>query len=155
MRISFYMVADATTPGQVDGQLPKLLGKLLQLGQRIELRCPDVARMDRLSDLIWKTPVDGFTAHAASHQQEFADLNLSEHQLYLTNEAGNPSKADILVRLSGADENIEGYGEVLEIFSGLEADKAAARLRWKSAKERDDAELRYFALENGRWMKKA
>lgn len=155
MRISFYMVADATTPGQVDGQLPKLLEKLLQLGQRIELRCPDAARMDRLSDLIWKTPIEGFTAHATSQQQEFADINPLEHQLYLTNEAGNPSKADILVRLSGADEDISGYTEVLEIFSGLEADKASARQRWKAAKERDNAELRYFALENGRWQKKA
>lgn len=155
MRISFYMVADATTPGQVDAQLPKLLEKLLQLGQRIELRCPDVARMDRLSDLIWKTPTDSFTAHGASHQQEFADIDPQAHPLYLTHEAGNPSKAGILVRLSGADEDIDGYPEVLEIFSGLEADKASARLRWKSAKERTDAELRYFELQNGRWMKKA
>ena len=155
MRISFYMVADATTPGQVDAQLPKLLGKLLDLGKRIELRCPDVSRMDRLSDLIWKSPAESFTAHAASHQKEFADLAPSTHQLYLTNDAGNPSKAEILVRLSGSDENIDGYAEVLEIFSGLEADKAAARERWKSAKSRDDAELRYFALEGGRWQKKA
>lgn len=155
MRISFYMVADATTPGQVDAQLPKLLAKLMQLGQRVELRCPDAARADRLSDLIWKTPAEGFTPHAASTQQEFANIAPSTHPLYLTHEAGNPSQAGVLVRLSGADEDIDGYTEVLEIFSGLEADKTAARLRWKTAKEREGAELRYFELNNGRWQQKA
>lgn len=155
MRISFYMVADATTLGQVDGQLPKLLDKLLQMGERIELRCPDEARADRLSDLIWKTPSTGFTPHAAEHQQEFAGIEATKHPLYMTHKAGNPSKASILVRLSGADEAIDGYTEVLEIFSGLEADKAAARQRWRKAKEAANAELRYFALENGRWQKKA
>ena len=155
MRLSFYMVADATTLGQVDGQLPKLLAKLLELGERVELRCPDEARADRLSDLIWKTPPTGFTPHAAQHQQEFADIDASKHPLYITHKAGNPSKAQVLVRLSGADETIEGYAEVLEIFSGLEADKAAARERWRKAKEIKGAEQRYFALEKGRWQKKA
>ncbi len=149
MRISFYLVADATTPGQVDAQLPRLLDKLLQAGQRVELRCPDEARATRLSDMLWKEPLSGFLPHGTADD----GIPPEKQPIFITHKLGNQSDATTLVRLSGSDESIDGYDEILELFSGVESDRKIARERWKIAQQQE-AELRYFMFEHGRWHKK-
>lgn len=149
MRISFYLVADATTPGQVDAQLPRLLDKLLQAGQRVELRCPDETRATRISDMLWKEPVTSFLPHGTA----LDGIPPEQQPIFVTNKSDNLSKATTLVRLSGSDALTEGYNEILELFSGVESDRKIARERWKLAQQQE-AELRYFMFENGRWLQK-
>lgn len=149
MRFSFYLAAEATTPGQLDMHLANFLHKLYGMGQRVLVRCPDEARAQRLSDLLWKTPRSAFLPHSTSSEE----LPPPEQPVYLTSAAGNPNNASMLVRLSGSDENTQDFTEVVEFFSGLEAEKAAARQRWKRATEKE-CPRRFFIQEKGRWLLK-
>lgn len=149
MRFSFYLAADATTPGQLDSQLASLLSKLYSMGQRVLVRCPDADRAKRLSDLLWSTPRESFLPHAVPDD----DAPSEAQPIFLTSEQGNPNNATMLMRLTGSDEDTEGFDEVVEFFSGLEAEKAAARQRWKNASERGISR-RFFMQESGRWVLK-
>lgn len=149
MRFSFYLASEATTPGQLDGHLANLLHKLYAMGQRVLVRCPNTDRAARLSSLLWKTPPESFLPHSCEGQ----NLPAGQQPVYLTTQEGNPNQATMLLRLTGSHENTEGFDEVVEFFSGLEAEKAAARTRWKMASEKGHPR-RFFAQENGRWALK-
>ena len=149
MRFNFYLANDATTPGQLDTHLLHLTHKLYGLGQRVVVRCPDAERMERVSLQLWKTPRESFLPHSCDGE----DLPPDMQPVYLTTYGGNPNGAHVLMRLSGSDEDTQGVDEVIEFFSGLEAEKAAARKRWQFAKEKG-APRRFFVHENGRWQLK-
>lgn len=149
-RFNFYLANHATTPGQLDAQLPPLLTKLHSMGQKVLVRCPDKGRVTRLSDLLWKTPRDGFLPHASPED----GLPPEKQPVFITAEGGNPSSANVLLRISGSANDTEGFDEVIEFFSGLDAEKAAARQRWKLAQENGHPR-RFFSHEEGRWHLKS
>lgn len=149
-RFNFYLANHATTPGQLDAQLSPLLEKLVDMGKRVVVRCADEKRTARLSSLFWKEPREGFLAHATPED----GLPPEKQPVFITHEGGNPSGAHVLLRLTGSPEDTDGFEEVIEFFSGLEAEKAAARSRWKMAQQANH-HRRFFSHEDGRWQLKS
>ena len=148
--VSFYLVSDAMTPGQLDAVLPRLLEKILAAGHRVVLRCPDEERLQRVDELLWREPAEGFLPHAAGTTDETA----AELPVYLTTQPENPTQADVLVRLAGAPaDDFAQYLRVVDIFSGTEADRTAGRERWRTLKDKGYP-LAFYTYENGRWQKK-
>jgi len=119
------------------------------MGQRVLVRCPDADRAKRLSDLLWSTPRESFLPHALPEH----DAPGEAQPVFLTSEKGNPNNATMLMRMAGSDEDTEGFDELIEFFSGLEAEKAAARQRWKNAAVKG-VSRRFFIREYGRWVLK-
>ena len=150
MRYNFYLAHHATTPGRLDAQLVILLTKLFALGQKVVVRCPDKGRMQRLSDLLWKTPRTGFVPHATAND----DASPEKQPIFITDGGANPSGGQVLLRLHGSGEDPTGFDEVIEFFGGLEAEKDAARQRWKMAQEQN-IPRRFFAYEDGKWHLKS
>src|SRR5690606_38262886 len=127
MRVGFYLVTTAQTPGELDGVLPKLLEKVLDSGQRAVVRCPTAERAERLDDWLWSYEDASFLPHGQAK-----DAHADRQPIVVTHEAVNPNKAQIMVRVAGgpADDYAE-FERVLEVFSGTEEGRAAARERWK------------------------
>lgn len=146
MRVGFYLVTTAQTPGELDGVLPKLLEKVLNSGQRAVVRCPTAERAERLDDWLWSYEEASFLPHGQAK-----DAHADRQPIVVTHEAVNPNKAQILVRLSGAQaDDYADFERVLEVFAGTEEGRAAARERWKFYREQN-VELSHHTYEDGRW----
>mgnify|MGYP000314676678 CR=1 FL=1 len=146
--ISFYLVADATTPAGVDGVLPALLQKILSAGHRVVVRCQDADRVARLNEFLWTYQPESFIPHGAEN-----DGFKEDQPVFLTDGDDNPNGADILIRLSGSEcTTFSSYARVLDLFEGSDPQKQAARKRWTELKEKGYP-LEHYKCVEGKWTK--
>lgn len=145
--IGFYHLTRTTA----DQALPPLLGRTLAAGQRAVVICGSEERVSALDASLWRAPEPDWLPHATQATGE-ADLQ----PIWLTTEDEAPNNARFLFLIDGtSSQHLDRFDRVFDLFDGTDpAAVAAARLRWKSAKDAGHA-LTYWQQGPRGWEKKA
>ncbi len=134
-----------------DQALPPLLGRTLAAGQRAVVICATTERVAALDASLWLCPEPDWLPHGSAEQGE-ADLQ----PIWLTTEDEAPNNARFLFLIDGAHSaRLDQFDRVFDLFDGNdEAAVAAARTRWRAAKEAGHT-LAYWQQGPRGWEKKA
>jgi DNA polymerase-3 subunit chi len=146
--IGFYHLT--RTP--LDQALPKLLGRVLALGGRAVVLCPEPERLAALDVALWRSTDPDWLPHGTPATGE-----APRQPIWLTPEdAPAPNEARFLFLVDGAESaHLAGFDRVFDLFDGAdEAAVAAARRRWTAAKAAGHA-LAYWQQGARGWEKKA
>jgi DNA polymerase-3 subunit chi len=129
--------------------LPLLLGRTLAAGQRALVVGRDAAGLAALSTALWAQPV--WLPHGTPEDGD-ADLQ----PIWLSAEAEPLNGARYLFLVDGAEtDRLKTFDRVFDLFDGNDPDAvAAARMRWKAAKEAGHG-LAYWQQTESSWQKKA
>jgi DNA polymerase III subunit chi len=128
--------------------LPRVLEKVLASGKRAVVVAGSAERVEALNAALWTYDDRGFLPHGSAK-----DGGAADQPIWLTTREENPNGAGMLVLVDGAVAADPGaWPAVCEFFDGRdEAALAAARARWKAAKDAGHA-LKYFRqTEGGGW----
>jgi len=129
-----------------------VLEKALAGGRRMVVVAGSEERVATLDAALWTFDDRSFLPHGSAR-----DGNPAEQPIWLTTREENPNGAGMLVLVDGATAaDPAAWPEVCEFFDGHdEAAVAAARARWKDAKDSGHA-LKYFKqTERGAWEQAA
>jgi DNA polymerase-3 subunit chi len=143
--IGFYHLTRST----LAEALPRLLARTLAAGQRALVLGPDAKKLDALSTALWAQP--GWLPHGSATEGD-SDLQ----PIWLSTEAEPLNGARFLFLVEGAETGrLKDYDRVFDLFDGNSpASVAAARVRWKTAKDAGHT-LAYWQQTESSWQKKA
>jgi DNA polymerase-3 subunit chi len=143
--IGFYHLTRST----LAQALPQLLARTLAAGQRALVLGQNAAGLEALSAALWAQP--SWLPHGATAEGD-PDLQ----PIWLSTEAEASNGARYLFLVEGAEtDRIGDYDRVFDLFDGNDSEAvAAARLRWKTAKDAGHA-LAYWQQTESSWQKKA
>ena len=143
--IGFYHLTRST----LAQALPQLLARTLASGQRALVLGPNPAGLDALSTSLWAQP--GWLPHGLASDGD-ADLQ----PIWLSTEAEPLNGARYLFLVDGAEtDRLNDYDRAFDLFDGNSPEAvAAARLRWKTAKDAGHS-LAYWQQTESSWQKKA
>jgi DNA polymerase-3 subunit chi len=143
--IGFYHLTRST----LAQALPKLLKRTLAAGQRGLILGPSAPSLAALSEALWQQP--DWLPHGMAEDGD-ADLQ----PIWLATDAEPANGARYLFLVDGAAcEDTHDFERVFDLFDGnSESSVAAARLRWKLAKDRGHAVTYWQQTERG-WQQKA
>ena len=135
----------------VEQALPRLLDRTLQAGQRALVLCRDPARVTALDQALWACVDPAWLPHGSA-----ADGDADLQPVWLACDDAAPNGARFLFLVDGADTPRMGaFDRVFDLFDGRdEAEVAAARERWRAAKQGGHA-LTYWQQTQKGWEKKA
>jgi DNA polymerase-3 subunit chi len=144
-QIGFYHLTRST----LAQALPQLLARTLAAGQRALVVGSSAAVLDTLSAALWAQP--GWLPHGSAAEGD-SDLQ----PIWLSTEAEPLNGARYLFLVDGAEsDRIKDYDRVFDLFDGTSPDAvAAARVRWKTAKDGGHS-LAYWQQTESSWQKKA
>jgi DNA polymerase-3 subunit chi len=130
--------------------LPRLLELGLKAGFRIVVLAGSPERVEHLDAALWSYDDASFLPHGSRR-----DGRPERQPIWLTESEENPNQADMLVLTDGAGSTrLAEYRRCLDLFDGSdEAALAAARERWRGAKEAGHA-LTYWQQTATGWAKK-
>jgi DNA polymerase-3 subunit chi len=130
--------------------LPRLLELGLKAGFRIVVLAGSPERVEHLDAALWSYDDASFLPHGSRR-----DGRPERQPIWLTESDENPNQADMLVLTDGAGSaRLAEYRRCLDLFDGNdEAALAAARERWRGAKEAGHA-LTYWQQTATGWAKK-
>ncbi len=118
-------------------------------GQRVLVVAGDEAELDRLSTAMWEYSPQTFLANGKAAQSHAA-----RQPVLLATDCSAANGAPVIALADGKwREEAEGFDRALLFFDDSQRD--AVRLIWRLFDQREDVEREYFAVENGRWVKKA
>ena len=143
--IGFYHLTRST----LEQALPRLLGRVLALGQRALVLCASEERLKSLDDALWTCVEPDWLPHGTRDG--------ALQPIFLTLEdAPPPNGAQHLFLTEGAESaHLGAYARAFDLFDGGdEAAVAAARRRWAAAKAAGHA-LTYWQQTDRGWEKKA
>ena len=144
--VGFYHLRTMT----LDRALPRLLERACADGQRVVVIAGSAERVDHLDTLLWTYDEASFLPHGTAR-----DGNGARQPIWLTTEGDNPNGAGIAMLVDGARADLARYTRCCDIFDGNdEAAVAAARRRWREAKDAGHA-LTYWQQTERGWEKKA
>jgi DNA polymerase-3 subunit chi len=111
--------------------LPALLGRTLAAGEKALVLCGTPERVADMDVVLWKSQNPDWLPHGTP-----AMPHPEWQPVFLTHEAENPAGARFLFLLDGAAADVAAFARVFDLFDGNdEAAVAAARGRWKAAKD--------------------
>ena len=144
-QVGFYHLTRST----LAQALPQLLGRTLAAGQRAVVLGSSAAGLDALSAALWAQPA--WLPHGTA-----ADGDPDLQPIWLTVEAEPLNGARYLFLVEGAQtDGLAAYERVFDLFDGNDPDAvAAARLRWKAAKDAGFT-LAYWQQTDTGWKKMA
>ena len=143
--IGFYHLTRSSLPEA----LAPLLGRTMSAGEKALVLCPDENRVAALDTALWLAPHPAWLPHgtaAAAHPEW--------QPVYLTAEEINPAGAKFLFLADGAQSrDLTGYARIFDLFDGNdEAAVAAARARWRAAKQAGHS-MTYWKQGESGWEK--
>lgn len=129
-----------------------LLARSLKAGWRVMLRGTDKARLERLDEVLWQDPADGFLPHGL----EGGPHDAQQPILLGRGPIGNDAQALIAVYGATVDPaEVGGLERVFILFDGHdEAAVIGARGQWKALTGAGHA-AQYWSEQSGGWEKKA
>ncbi|MEC4594638.1 DNA polymerase III subunit chi [Nitrospirillum amazonense] len=131
--------------------LPDLLERSLARGWRAVVLSTVEERAEQLAQHLWTWRPDSFLPHGTAK-----DGHATDQPIWLTAVDERPNDAQVLFLTDGATSaRMAEYTRVCDIFDGIDPDAvAAARQRWKAAKEAG-LDLTYWQQTDKGWEKKA
>ena len=145
MRVDFYQLGAA----QPDSVIAAIAGKLLGEQQRLLLVASDEGLLARLDRQLWDQGAASFLPHGLAGGSDDA-----AQPILLSTGADAPNLArNVLIADGEWRESALAYDRAFYLFD--EATLEGARLAWKLLAGRDGVERNYWALEDGKWVKKA
>ena len=145
MRVDFYQLGSAPP----EGIIATLAGKLLGEGQRLLVVAADEGLLARLDRLLWDQGEASFLPHGLAGGVD----DLAQPVLLSTGTDAPNLARNLLIADGEWREAALAYDRAFFLFD--EATLDAARLAWKLLAGREEIERNYWALEAGRWTKKA
>ena len=141
------------TRSSLEDTLRVLLGKSLEAGWRVELRCADQGQADRLDAQLWLGPDEGFLPHG---------LAGGDHDglqpVILTMPGQGADGCTAVMSVGGAEvipEEVAKAERVSILFDGHDEGAVGhARGQWKALTSAG-VSAQYWSQESGRWEKKA
>jgi DNA polymerase-3 subunit chi len=131
--------------------LPPLLGRTLGLQERALVLCTSPQQVATIDDALWLSQNPDWLPHgtAAAPHPEWQPI-------YITDTEINPAGAQFLFLTFGAQtKNLSAYKRVFDLFDGNDENAvAAARVRWKQAKEAGHG-IAYWKQGSAGWEKSA
>lgn len=146
--IGFYHLM--ATP--LDRALPKLLERTLESGHRAVVLAASEERVQALNALLWVYEDRAWLPHG-SERDGFA----ADQPIWLTARIENPNGAGFLFLIDGVEiGDLSAWSRVFDLFDGRDDGAvAAARVRWKAARDAGH-ELAYWRqTDRGGWEKAA
>ena len=144
MRVDFYQLGAA----QPDSVIAAIAGKLLDEGQRLLMVAADEALLARLDRQLWDQGSASFLPHGLAGGSDDA-----AQPILLSTGADAPNLArNILIADGEWREAALAYDRAFYLFD--EGTLEGARLAWKLLAGRHGVERNYWALEDGKWVKK-
>ncbi len=146
MQVGFYHL----TRSRLEEALPRLLEKVLEAGQRAVVRVADGEQLELLNRALWTYRRESFLPHGTR-----ADGFAERQPIYLTAGLENPNGARVLVLVGGAStEGMADYERCLDLFDGNDPEAvAAARARWRAAREAGHELVYWQQKEGGGWQR--
>jgi len=145
--IGFYHLTRST----LEQALPRLLGRVLALPGRAVVLCGDADRLAALDAALWTCPEPDWLPHG-----HVRDDDAPHHPIWLTLEDGEPPNGarHLFLTDGAASAGMGDYDRVFDLFDGNdEATVAAARQRWRTAKEAGHS-LAYWQQTASGWERK-
>ena len=144
MRVDFYQLGSA----QPDSVIAAISGRLLDDEQRMLVVAADEGLLARLDRQLWDQGAASFLPHGLAGGADDA-----AQPVLLSTGTDAPNRArNILIADGEWREAALGYERAFYLFG--EATLEDARLAWKLLAGRDGVERNYWALEEGKWVKK-
>jgi DNA polymerase III subunit chi len=126
-RIDFYF--NATDRLQV---ACRLAGKAVAQGRRMVIYAPQPDTAQRIDRLLWTWPATGFVPHCAAR-----DVLAASTPVLICGDADAGGPCDVLLNLAeDAPPAFERFERLLEVVAGDDADRQAARGRYRFYRER-------------------
>ncbi len=144
--IGFYHL----TATALERALPKLLEKTLEAGERAVVRLATEERVQALNAHLWTYEDRAWLPHGTEREGE-AELQ----PVWLTDRAENPNAATFLFLADGVEaDDLDVFKRVFDLFDGRDDSAvAAARQRWKAAKDAGHALTYWKQGDGGGWQK--
>jgi len=145
--IGFYHL----TKTALEPALGRLLGKVLESGQRAVVMASSVERVEALTRGLWTYQTDSFLPHGS-----VKDGHVDDQPIFLTAKPEAPNGASVLVLVDGAaaEPIPDGISRILLMFDGQDqASLAQARKAWKAHQEKGDKLVYWQQTERGSWNK--
>jgi len=144
VRVDFYQLGAA----QPDGIIASLAGKLLDECQRLLIVAGDEILLSRLDRQLWDQGGASFLPHGLAGGPEDA-----AQPVLLSTGTDAPNLArNILIADGEWREAALGYDRAFYLFGADTLE--GARLAWKLLAGREGVDRNYWALEEGKWVKK-
>ena len=145
MRVDFYQLGAA----QPDGVISAIAGKLIDENQRLLVVGSEEGLLARLDRQLWDQGAASFLPHGLAGGSDDA-----AQPILLSTGTDAPNRArNILIADGEWREAALAYDRAFYLFD--EATLEGARLAWKLLAGREGVERNYWALEDGKWVKKA
>jgi DNA polymerase III subunit chi len=110
----------------------RLAGKALAQGRRMLIYAPQPETAQRIDRMLWTWPATGFVPHCAS-----GDALAASTPVLIAGDAGADGPCDVLLNLADeAPPAFERFERLLEVVAGDDADRQAARGRYRFYRER-------------------
>ncbi|HQT64110.1 MAG: DNA polymerase III subunit chi [Acidocella sp. 20-57-95] len=125
--------------------LPALLTRTLAVGEKALVLCGSEARVAAVDTALWLADWLPHGTAKTPHPQW--------QPVFISARPENPADAKFLFLLDGVDTDVNGFARVFDLFDGNnETAVAAARTRWKTAKDAGHAMTYWKQSETG-WAK--
>ena len=138
-RVDFYLLDNATQQGRLKLAC-RVIGKAYDSGLKVLVQTSDERASKQLDDLLWTLVQGSFIPHAVTNTAG----DFSHHPVLISNNPTPatqeiPHKCALVWLKNEATDNIESYQRVLDVVGFEEADKAAARQRFKHYRDQGHA----------------
>jgi len=145
VQIDFYQLA-GTPPEQV---IASIAEKVLGADGRLLVVAEDETFLGKLDRMLWDQGANSFLPHGLAGGAEDA-----RQPILLSTSPDAPNQARNMLIADGTwREAALSYDRSFYLFD--QSTLKGARLAWKLLAGRDGVERRYWALEGGKWVKKA
>lgn len=145
MQVDFYQLA-GTPAEQV---IASIADKVLDADGRLIVVADDGAFLAKLDRILWDQGPTAFPPHGLAGGADDA-----RQPILLTTSADAPNQARNMLIADGVwRESALTYDRSFYLFD--DATLEGARLAWKLLSGREGVERRYWAQENGKWVKRA
>ena len=145
MRVDFYQLGEA----QPDGVIASIAGKLIDEQQRLLIVAADENYLARLDRQLWDQGPASFLPHGLAGGGD----DQSQPILLSTGTDAPNLARNILIADGEWRDTALGYDRAFHLFDAVTLD--GARLAWKLLAGREGVVRNYWALDDGRWAKKA
>ena len=145
MQVDFYQLA-GTAP---EGVIASIAEKILAGDGRLLVVADDEALLGRMDRILWDQGTTGFLPHGIAGGSDD-----SRQPILLSTSPDAPNQArNVLIADGIWREAALTYDRSFYLFDGSTLE--SARLAWKLLAGREGVERRYWAQEDGKWVKKA